>query len=151
MDDLPGFDAVAVSRYAATRPRLLHWFDTFNKGKPYAEQVCPFGFLNAYQARSATQLNYADLLHCTDEGREGTHERPVTSKLPRAVSPFDPDPAVAVQLCFDRNTGEAVAPELLRTYRQAVARYHLPLEWKFSGGDYTQAGPLCRRHIQVPE
>ncbi|MHB1325174.1 MAG: helix-turn-helix domain-containing protein [Thermoleophilia bacterium] len=150
-DDLPGFAAVAVSRYAATCPRLLHWFDTYNKGKPYAEQVCPFGFLNAYLARSAAQRNYADFLRYADDGRDGKHKRQAMSELPRAVSPFDPDPAVAVQQCFDRNTGKAVVPELLRTYRQAVARYHLHPETKFSGGDYTQTGSLHRRHLRVPD
>jgi plasmid maintenance system antidote protein VapI len=39
----------------------------------------------------------------------------------------------------------------LRTYQQAVARYHLHPEAKFSGGDYTQAGMLGRRHLRVPD
>ncbi len=146
LDCLPGFDAVALSRYAATCPRLLHWFDTFNKGKPYAQQVRPFGFLNAYQARSAAQLNCVEL-----DSRGGKHKRQQTAQSPRAVSPFDPDPAVAVRHCFDRDTGETVTPELLKTYLQALVRYHLHPETKFIGGDYTEAGLLRRRHIRVPD
>ena len=39
LDDMPGFEKPAVSRYAA---RLLRWFERHNRGKP-------FGFLLAYQ------------------------------------------------------------------------------------------------------
>lgn len=42
-------------------------------------------------------------------------------------------------------------PEWLRTYREAVARYHLHPEAKFIGGDYTDSGVLSRRHIRVPD
>jgi hypothetical protein len=49
LDDLPGFERPAVSRYAATTPKLLRWFDRYNEGKSYSEQVKPFGFLLAYQ------------------------------------------------------------------------------------------------------
>lgn len=42
-------------------------------------------------------------------------------------------------------------PQLLRTYRQAVSRYHLHPEAKFHGGDYTDSGVLYRRHIRVPD
>ena len=37
----------ALSRYAATTPPLLKWFDPFNRNLPYARQVKPFGFLMA--------------------------------------------------------------------------------------------------------
>jgi len=36
--------------YAATTPNLLRWFKRYNRGKPYREQVRPFGFLLAYQS-----------------------------------------------------------------------------------------------------
>src|SRR5215216_4973922 len=49
LDDLPGFDKPAVSRYAATTPKLLRWFDRHNEEKPYRKRVRPFGFLHAYQ------------------------------------------------------------------------------------------------------
>jgi len=55
------------------------------------------------------------------------------------------------ELCGVKLLSEAVAPELLRTYQQAVARYHLRPEAKFNGGDYTQAGMLGRRHLRVPD
>lgn len=144
-----GIDEVAISRYAATCPRLLHWFDSYNRDKPYRDQVRPFGFLNSYLARSVTQLEAADLLvHEAEESPKNMHRM---AKPPRAVSPFDPDPAVAVRQCFDRSNGEAIGSELLRTYREALAQYHLHPEAKFTGGDYTDSGPLGRRHIRVPD
>jgi hypothetical protein len=46
LTDITGLDVPAVSRYGATTPALLHWFDRYNAGKPYREQVRPFGFLS---------------------------------------------------------------------------------------------------------
>jgi hypothetical protein len=46
----------AVSRYAATTPALLKWFATFNSKLEYADQVKPFNFLNAFQARQRFEL-----------------------------------------------------------------------------------------------
>src|SRR5262249_8856508 len=37
----------------------------------------------------------------------------------------------------------------LKTYRQALAQYHLHPEAKFHHGDYLDRGPTARRHIEV--
>jgi len=37
----------------------------------------------------------------------------------------------------------------LQTYREAIARYHLHPESKFSNGDYVDRGTTCRRHIRA--
>jgi len=37
----------------------------------------------------------------------------------------------------------------LKTYRQALAQYHLQPEAKFANGDYLDRGPTRRRHIQA--
>ena len=126
--DAVALDAPAVSRYAATTPGLLRWFKAYNKGKPYREQVRPFGFLLAFQP-DATKLADAN--------------------VPRVVAPFDPDPAAAAGSAFDRETGKAVPIEALKTYRRALAQYHLQPEAKFAGADYLDAGTTSRRHIQV--
>jgi hypothetical protein len=56
VNDLPGFAAPAVSRYAATMPSLLAWFKRFNRGKAYRDRVKPFSFLLAYlPANSPTE------------------------------------------------------------------------------------------------
>ena len=133
-DDLPGFEKKAVSRYAATTPRLLRWFKSYNHPKQYREQVRPFGFLDAFLSKSRGQLGSGAV---------------TLSELPRAVAPFDRDPTQALEHCIDRETGQPVPPEYLKSYRQALAQYHLHAEAKFLGGNYTETGVLQRRHIRV--
>lgn len=48
-------------------------------------------------------------------------------------------------------TGEAVAPDRLPTYREALTQYHLNPEDKFLNGDYTDSGLTIRRHIKATE
>jgi hypothetical protein len=142
LDDLPGFDKPAVSRYAATTPTLLRWFEPYNADKPYREQVRPFGFLLNFQ--------HDPLAAFADPGGHlevGTAAR--RTEVPRPVAPFDQDPAVAAERCFDRVTGEPVPREALKTYRQTLAQYHLHPEAKFFHGDYVDVGPTRRRHIRV--
>ncbi len=142
LDDLPGFKAPAVSRYAATTPRLLRWFDGHNRGRPYRERVRPFGFLLAFQPDPhALSLSAAP----------GTATDPsgVAPNFPRPVAPYDPDPAAAARACFDRLTGRPVPAGALKTYRQALAQYHLHPEAKFHHADYLDAGVTDRRHVVV--
>lgn len=139
LDDLPGFEKPAVSRYAATTPTLLRWFDTYNADRPYREQVRPFGFLLNFQRDPLAALPSPD----TDERAS------VRSDAPRPVATFDQDPAIAAERCFDRMTGEPVSHETLKSYRQALNQYHLHPETKFAHGDYLDAGPTERRHIHV--
>lgn len=141
LDDMPGFDYAAVSRYAATTPRLVRWFDGYNRGKPYRQRVRPFGFLLAFQAdplASATAAEPGARLDNPDQ--DG-------SDFPRPVAPYDPNPATAARACFDRITSRPVAAGALKTYRQAVAQYHLHPEAKFRHADYTDAGVTERRHV----
>ena len=46
-----GLRRPAVSRYGATTPKLLGWFQQLNRGREYGDQVKPFNFLIALQAR----------------------------------------------------------------------------------------------------
>ncbi len=126
--NLPRFDQPAVARYAANTPRLLSWFKKHATGKKYREQVRPFGFLLAYQPDPSKF-----------KGEE----------LPRVVSPYDKDLDVAVSQCFDRETGRTVDKGELRTYRRALAQYHLNPERKFHHADYTDSGTTERREIHV--
>ncbi|MDQ3654742.1 MAG: hypothetical protein M3457_06645, partial [Chloroflexota bacterium] len=142
LDDLPGFDAPAVSRYAATTPTLLRWFDTYNADKPYQEQVRPFGFLLNFQRDPLAALP-PPTMPCTDEHNRSRND------APRPVATFDQDPAIAAERCFDRITGAPVPREHLKTYRQSLAQYHLHPEAKFLHGDYFDTGPTHRRHIRA--
>jgi hypothetical protein len=134
----PALDLPAVSRYAATTTRLLDWFKSFNAGKPYGERVKPFNFLLMFQASRLALAQARSDVPATALGH-----------LPRAIAPYDPDPAVAVAHCFDRESGEAVPVAWLKTYRQVLAQYHLQPEAKFENGDYLDRGPTRRRHIHA--
>jgi transcriptional regulator with XRE-family HTH domain len=125
LNDLPGFEKPAVSRYAATTPNLLRWFEGYNNGKRYREQVRPFGFLLAYQSSLMS-----------------------TGKAtPKPVSAYDKDLTKAAEGCFDRETGEPMSQESLKSYQEALAQYHLHPEAKFYNGDYLDSGVTGRRHI----
>jgi len=69
--------------------------------------------------------------------------------LPRPVAPFNFSPSCAAEQCFDRNTGERVPVNRLKTYAEALSSYHLHPEAKFLNGDYVDRGRTVRRHIHV--
>lgn len=155
--DLPGFNRPSVSRYGATTPALLRWFKTYNRGKPYREQVRPFGFMLAFQAgRVLDATGTALSITPTQAGKSGRPASPLpkaakANDAPRAVAAFDRDHARAARRCFDRDTGNPVSSKALKTYTKALVRYHLHPEAKFLGGDYTNRGLTRRRHIKVTE
>jgi transcriptional regulator with XRE-family HTH domain len=135
LEDIPGFDRPAASRYAATTPAAARWFERYNQDKPYREQVRPFGFLLAFPARKAP---------FQFDGRipsgKGAEIRP--------VGPYGPVETAALS-AFDRETGERVPPKLLLTYSQVLSRYHIHPEDKFENADYDDRGTTVRRHIRV--
>lgn len=121
---LENFNMPAISRYGATTPQLVKWFEAHNDGKPYSGQVRPFNFLNAMQAK-----------------HEFKHLKP--------VSPFNRSPAKAVANCFDRATGQPIQKRHLKTYLDSLNQYHLHPESKFLNGDFLDSGKTQRRHINV--
>ena len=138
---LPGLDKPAVSRYSASTPALLHWFDKFNNGKVYSKRVKAFNFLLAYQV-SRTALYTAIASGEIDAEF-------IEDGLPAVVAPFNNDPVRGAERCFDRRTGRQVPVSVLATYREAVADYHLHSESKFENGETTNRGVTERRHIQA--
>jgi hypothetical protein len=148
LDDLPNFDQPAVSRYAATTPKLLRWFRKYNQGRPYREQVRPFGFLLAFQARGrvASMARGETILMGTPQ-RQRAKRRKHPDDLPRAVAPYDTDHREAASHCFDRLTGEPVSSRRLMTYREALLRYHLQPEAKFDNGRWVDRRETVRRHV----
>ena len=54
-----GLKRPAVSRYGATTPALLKWFNIIQCGARIHDQVKPFNFLNAFQARPQFALSDA--------------------------------------------------------------------------------------------
>lgn len=136
-----GLNRAAASRYGATTPALLKWFKTFNHEKAYADQVKPFNFLNAFQARLEFGLSDADQSAISKRGR------PRKQSAIRPVAPFNKDVGQAARSAFDRGTGNAVKANTLATYAEALAQYHLRSETKFLNGEYCDRGRTERRHV----
>lgn len=152
--NLPNFDQPAVSRYAATTPELLRWFKHYNRRKPYRQQVRPFGFLLAYQGRSMTEFRLTERQRVvpTHSHKSTAHRARMTTTrvdAPQAVAPFDRNSAKAAKRCFDRNSGQPVPVSRLKSYGQALLRYHLHPETKFEGGRFTDRGLTRPRHIEA--
>lgn len=141
---LPNMDAPAVSRYGATSPGLLAWFKLWNAGKPYRDQVKPFGFMLAFQGRNGlwAEAQPLDLDALPGRGRP----KRVTPKL-SPVGPFERDPVAASAAAFDRETGAPLRSDKLMTYAEALAQYHLSPESKFLGGEFMDRGRTERRHV----
>lgn len=125
----------AVSRYAATTPALLTWFKGYNASRPYFEQVKPFGFMCALQAKNAMM-----------GGKTAT--RAGTTPL-RPIAPYFSSTAEAAGHCFDRETGAPIDRALLKSYADALRTYHLSPESKFENADYHDVGVTGRRHVQA--
>lgn len=146
--DMPRLDfhramnAPAVSRYGATAPDLLRWFDGHNADRSYRDQVKPFGFLLALRAKRDWQSGEAALF----QPRRG---RPPKVELPKPVALFDRDLAKVAATAFDRASGKPVSADALQSYAEAVAQYHLHTESKFLGGDFAERGTTRRRHISA--
>lgn len=135
-DKLPNFNRPAVSRYSASTPRLLNWFEKFNLNRAYRDQVKPFNFLLAFQLR-------LDLHSAKSE------KRSAKSGQLAPIAPYDGKSERALRYCFDRNTGEQIQIRKLKTYRELLNQYHLHPEAKFENGDYSDSGATKRRHILV--
>jgi hypothetical protein len=141
----PALTMPAVSRYAATSPRLLDWFKSFNRDRPYEQQVKPFGFL--YSLFANPLAGRARMSDTVIDGRNSLGGR--AKRPPKPAAPFEKDLAKAVAAAFDRNTGAPVQPELLKSYRQVLAQYHLHPESKFLNADFLDTGLTVRRHVHV--
>jgi predicted transcriptional regulator with HTH domain len=137
----PALKKPAASRYAATTPKYLRWFDEYNDGLPYARKLKPFGFVSAFSARPLVEKPLP----------KSKRSNSKTNSQPKPVAPFDKNPVVAAQNAFDRITREPVPVEDLKTYQQGLAQYHLHPEDKFLNGDFLDRGTTLRRHVRVTE
>jgi hypothetical protein len=137
----PAMARPALSRYSATSPDLLRWFKTYNRERNCRYQVKPFGFMlsmtPAWDARAVS----LDARPARGRQRKAVAIRP--------IAPFETDHRKAVGMAFDRETGAPISQEKLRTYADALERYHISPEAKFLNGDYAHHGTTERRHIRV--
>tara|TARA_R110002049_G_scaffold306155_1_gene504129 strand:- start:1519 stop:4254 length:2736 start_codon:yes stop_codon:yes gene_type:complete len=143
LDYHPALNAPAIRRYGATSPALHKWMKKYNEGKPLCEQVKPFGFMVAPLAKTGPWID-PDLPEVLTEIRRG---RPAKSKSCKPIAPFERDASTAAEHAFDRDTGEPVPVECLKTYAEALALFHLSPEDKFENGAPWDQGPTRRRHV----
>jgi hypothetical protein len=128
----------AVSRYAATTPKLLRWFATYNKTRSYEEQVKPFGFLLAFLGKEdfVTEV----VLDGTEPSRRWTKPKP--------IAPYHKNLEQALAKVRDRDDeSRTIQREELKTYAEALGNYHLSAEAKFLNGEALDRGVTKRRHV----
>jgi len=145
LDWHPALQLPAIRRYGATSPALLKWMGKYNEAKPLCEQVKPFGFMVAPSARTGAWAD-PDEPVIVSEIKRG---RPLKTKAPKPIAPFERDAALAAQYAFDRETGEPVPVDALKTYAEALAIFHLSAEDKFENGAPWDRGLTLRRHVVV--
>ena len=134
----PALRLPAIGRYAATSPHLLRWFDKYNEGRAYVDQVKPFGFSTPLTANS---------FDLGEEIISSPSKRRKSKSTIMPIAPFTTDPAIAGQIAFDRATGEPVSKRLLKSYADSIRQYHLQPENKFLNGNWINSGPTIRRHL----
>ena len=132
----------AISRYGATSPDLLRWFKGYNANRKYRDKVKPFGFL-----LSMSVSPFALSEKIIDFAAE-TKRRPKARPLKPAAA-YDTDHAKAAASAFCRDSGEPISPDMLKTYAETLAQYHLHSESKFLNGSYGDKGTTLRRHVQM--
>ena len=145
LDYHPALQLPAMSRYAATTPDILNWFKTYNADRPYALQVKPFNFLSAFQETSCSDLSFIGEIEPAAKARR----RKGTKQTLRPIAPYNRDPVEAAKACFDRETGQQISADRLKTYAQALSNYQVRPESKFENGDFYDLGPTRRRHVRT--
>ncbi|MBL0924296.1 MAG: hypothetical protein IBJ12_07500 [Sphingomonadaceae bacterium] len=132
----------AFSRYGATSPDLLRWFKGYNSNRKYRDQVKPFGFLLSMSVKLFPNSEVIlDLAECAKRRKKVRFVKPTAA--------YDTDYAKAAASAFCRESGEPVPSELLKTYAETLAQYHLHPESKFLNGSYTDNGKTMRRHVRM--
>lgn len=132
----------AISRYGATSPDLLRWFKGYNANRKYRDKVKPFGFLLSMSIKLFTNSEQIlDLSACAKRRKK--------VQLVKPAAAYDTDHAKAAASAFCRDSGEPVQPDMLKSYAEALAQYHLHPESKFLNGSYGEKGTTQRRHVQM--
>jgi hypothetical protein len=142
----PALEQPAISRYGATTPKLLRWFDRFNEDRPYGEQVKPFGFLYALFAKKRIEPN--EVILETGAKQKKSAARHSQDKY-RPVAPYDTDLSKAAKLAFDRENGLSVPSEALRSSSEVLQLYHVHSESKFLNGEGDDRGTTRRRFVRA--
>lgn len=142
LDYHPKLNEPALMRYGATSPALLRWMGKYNEGRAYTEQVKPFGFMVAPTAQGEAFCE--PVIEAVDVIQRG---RPAKRKIPKPIAPFERNPALAAVSAFDRETGNPVSLDCLKSYADVLRFYHLSPEEKFENGGPFDQGLTRRRHV----
>lgn len=72
----PAFSRPAAMRYTASNPELHAWLNKWNSGKPYHEQVRPFGFLVSFTPRTGifAPITLDSVVESSERGRPRKHK-----------------------------------------------------------------------------
>lgn len=140
-DRLPSINEAAATRYGVTNQTLLNWFKGYNTNVGDRDRVWPFNFLLTYQAKSRLEMAAVD--------PEALSSALWLKRSPKPASRYSSDLTVDRPGVFDRQTGEAIEWEHLRSYRRTLSRHHLHSESKFRGGEDAEHGTLSRRHVEA--
>ncbi len=143
LDYDPRLKSSAASRYAATSPILLRWFDKYNEGR--SGEVGPFNFLLSFQAKQDLDPSIEDDVFSMPKKRRRTSG----IWTPKPVAPYDKNSIKAASQCFDREIGTPVPIGRLKSYAEGLAQYHLHPESKFLNGDYSDRGATKRRDVRA--
>ena len=142
LDYHPALSLPAQSRYSATSPDLLGWMKHFNREKPYNNQVKPFGFMITPIPKRGVWSEPETVI--VAEPKRG---RPTKRKDCKPIAPFGTELEEDCNSVFDRETGELVGVDRLKTYEEVLALYHLSPECKFENGESWDRGETGRRRI----
>ena len=137
LSDIPQLERKAISRYAATTPTCCAGSIASTRESPTRRR----------SGRSASCLRSTPR---KPSGPPGQRQEDRAGGRRRAGSggAVSKDPEWAARHAFDRMTQQAVRPEQLMSYREALAQYHLHPEAKFGNGDYTDRGTTVRRLVR---
>ena len=132
----------AISRYGATSPELLRWFKHYNANRDFRDQVKPFGFLLSLAVSPFS---------CSERiiGLDKSKKRKMKPQPLKPAAAYDTDPAKVAMSAFCRDSGKSVPADMLKTYAEAVAQYHLHPESKFLNADFLDTGTTQRRHVAM--
>ncbi|MFN0153442.1 MAG: hypothetical protein ACKVUT_03605 [Gaiella sp.] len=149
-------DHPALSKFTATHPRLLAPFADYNKSKPYAEQVKPYGFL------LVSHPTPGGIPHGNDEDRfalvaphEADPRRWLDLEWRNLYDPTGPSYTLDTSTVVERS-GHSLGPRVVgvQTYRHVLDRYRTLPEYKSLSADGTRcrrqtAGLLVRRPVEA--
>jgi len=112
----PALQLPAMSRYVVTTPALERWFKKYNAKRPYEDRVKPFIFMCGFQASSLAATG--EETFAVDDGSKPPRkpkQRPI-----RPIAPYSRTSKEGSTYTFDRETGNPIPADQLKTYVQAL-------------------------------